>query len=167
MRVGLGAVLLLAIAGCGEGDEVVKRSGEPDYVRVKAGSDKMEVAIRQARETVQTFLGALQSPLPGMSSFSVKKKFAVGKDGGEHIWLSDVSWDPERKLIRGTVNNEPVDTKEVKLGDAATVAPAELSDWMFVQDGKLVGGYTIRAHYNLSTSAGRKRFQAETGLKPD
>jgi uncharacterized protein YegJ (DUF2314 family) len=164
----LGALLLAAISGCGEsgdGNTVVRRKGQPDMVRVKDDDAKMNVAIEKARATVQEFVAALKSPKPGESGFAIKKPFVISGTNAEHIWLSEVSYDG--KVFHGRVNNDPVDVKGIKLGDPATVSPSELSDWMFIRKGKLAGGETIRVLYDLSSPAGRKKFEAETGLKAD
>ena len=164
----IGASLLIVIAGCGDGgdgDNVVRRKGEPDMIRVDSDNKKINAAIQQARLTVGDFITALQSPKTGESSFAVKKRFPIKGDNAEHIWLSDVSFDG--KQFHGKINNEPVDAKGVKLGEPATVAPSDISDWMYVRNGKLVGGYTIRALYDLSSPAGRNKFTTDTGLRLD
>ena len=48
-----------------------------------------------------------------------------------------------RHSFQGTVNNEPEKVKTVKMGQKVTVA-AKISDWMYVENRKLVGGYTMR-----------------------
>jgi uncharacterized protein YegJ (DUF2314 family) len=91
-----------------------------------------------------------------MTAFAIKKPFTAGK-GDEHIWLNEVSWDG--KVFSAVVNNEPVDTKEVKLGDRVQVKPEELSDWMFIENDQLKGGYTIRALFHNSPPAQQKALQ--------
>jgi len=164
----LGALLLVAVSGCGDAgddDHVVRRAGEPDMVLVKNDDATMAAAIRKARLTVQEFIAALNAPQPGDSGYAVKKPFVVGRTGAEHLWLNEVTYDG--KLFHGKVNNDPVHVTGVALGDPATVSPSELSDWMLVRKGRLVGGQTIRALYDLTSPAGRKKFEAETGLQAD
>ena len=161
---GIVLLIVLALSGYGDGN-VVKRDGQPDMVRVKSDDAKMNAAVQQARDSLNVFLEVLKSPKGNQSSFAVKKKFQLAADAGEHIWLIDLSYDGRN--IHGKVNNEPVDVTNVKLGDPASVSPSEISDWMFVEDGKLRGGYTIRALYDLNPASGRKRFEKETGLKAD
>jgi len=161
-------LLPLTSLNCGDGggdENVVRRPGKPDTVYVKSSDSKMDDAIRQARATVGEFITALQAPKSGERGFAIKKPFLVQGTTHEHIWLSNVTYDG--KVFHGRVDNEPVDAKNVKLGDKATVGPEELSDWMFARDGKLVGGQTIRALYDLKSPAGRKKFEKETGLKAD
>ncbi|MEI8196022.1 MAG: DUF2314 domain-containing protein [Phycisphaerae bacterium] len=160
--------LLLLLLGCSKNDDtastknadVVKRQGQPDYTKT---FDKklMDRAIQKANDTLQDFITALQNPRPTMSSFAVKKQFPAEK-GGEHIWLIDVSWDG--KAFTATVDNDPVDTKAVKIGDRVQVTPDELSDWMFVENGSLHGGYTIRVLYYQASPEEQKEFRKHTSF---
>ena len=143
----------LAIAGCTKssdpgGGNVVQREGEPDYFRGGFDQAVMDRAYAKARETHQEFVAALQDPKQTMEVFAIKKPF-----GKEHIWLNEVTWDGSK--FSAVVNNEPVDTSEVKLGDRVEVSPDEISDWMYVEGGALKGGYTIRVLFD-STSPQEK-----------
>ncbi len=159
----LGCVAL-ALAGCGssqrEGD-VVKRDGEPDIVRVSDEDAEMNKAVQMARSTAEKFIASLKAPSAKQTGFSVKKPF---REGGkvEHIWLSDVSVDNSN--FKGLVGNDPIDVKNIKLGDPATVAKDEISDWMYIEDGKLVGGYTIRVLYSRMSPEEKKDFSANLGF---
>lgn len=118
---------------------------------------EMDKAIQTARDSVDTFIAALKSPAPGRVSFTVKKPF---KDGGqvEHIWLSNASFDGTR--FSGRVDNEPADVKNVRFGQIATAGKDEISDWFYIENGKLVGGYTIRVLYSQMSPAEKKDFDA-------
>lgn len=155
----------LALAGCDskkpEG-EIVRREGQPDYFHVPDEDAEMEKAVRTARESVGRFIAALKAPNAGQTGFSVKKPFKDG-DKVEHIWLSDASFDGTN--FRGRVDNDPVDVKNVKMGETATVAKDELSDWFYIDDGKLVGGYTIRVLYARMPPEEKKEFNAHLGFK--
>ncbi len=127
------------------GDLVISREGKPFYVKVGAdGEADMEAAIAKAKGEVSTFIEALLAPTPSQTYFSVKKPFPYNEGESvayEHIWLSDVTY--KDGIFTGLVGNEPMDT-DVKLGDEVTVAKEDVSDWMIIDGGKLVGGYTIR-----------------------
>jgi uncharacterized protein YegJ (DUF2314 family) len=89
------------------------------------------------------------------------------KDGEntEHMWLSPVRYDG--KEFHGTINNEATLVKNVKLGDEASVEPSQISDWMFVEKGKLVGGYTIRVLRDGLSAEERKEFDASVPFTID
>ena len=45
----------------------------------------------------------------------------------------------------GVVSNEPIDVKCVKLNQKIGIDKNLVSDWMIIENGRLIGGYTIRA----------------------
>ncbi|HMF17490.1 MAG TPA: DUF2314 domain-containing protein [Gemmataceae bacterium] len=140
---------VFAVFGCG-------KESVPDKVIPVAGDDpRMNAAIDKARATVKTFIDALQSPKPGQQGFSVKVVFTDG-DNDEHMWLLPVRYDG--KKFRGTVNNAPQTVKNIKMGQRVTVEPSKISDWMFVENGKLVGGHTVRVLRDAMTPADRAEF---------
>jgi uncharacterized protein YegJ (DUF2314 family) len=129
------AAIILLIAGCGQ-------QHMADKVTYVADDDpRMNAAIEKARSSVGQFIAALKSPKPGQSAFSIKVPFT---DGGktEHFWLTPVTYDGTN--FKGVVDNEPEDVKTVKMGQSVTVAPDKISDWMYIENRKLVGGETLR-----------------------
>jgi uncharacterized protein YegJ (DUF2314 family) len=142
-------VFALVLAGCGTKQLADKVTYLPD------DDPRMNAAIVKARATVSGFITALKSPQPNQSAFSIKMMFTDGSQA-EHMWLSSVSYDGAN--FKGTVDNEPDSVKTVKLGQTVTVSPAEISDWMYVENGKLVGGQTLRVLRDVSTPAERAEF---------
>ena len=92
--------------------------------------------------TVDRFIAALAKPAAGQSGFTVKKMFTTSNGGGEHIWLVDLKFDGVN--FTGKVDNDPEHVPSVKLGDSATVSRGEISDWMYMEKGLIVGAYTLR-----------------------
>ena len=137
---------------------VIRRAGEPDCVRVTDDDKAMERAVETAQRTVGDFIAVLRSPKDTQRRFAVKKPFVEG-DSVEHIWLNDVSFDGYR--FHGKVDNEPVDIKGVSLGDEVAVWPNEISDWMYIEDGRLVGGYTISAMCRNMSPAEKTQFEED------
>jgi uncharacterized protein YegJ (DUF2314 family) len=138
------------------------RSGEPEVYRVENQHAAMRKAVDQARKTVSQFIKAVQHPAAGQTDFEVKKPFVQGNEV-EHIWLSDVEFVGGR--FKGKVDNAPVKVHGLKMGQVVSVNPDEISDWAYVDNGKLIGGYTIRAHYNELTPAEQKEFQRQADFK--
>jgi len=135
---------------------IIQREGEPDCARITADNKAMDRAVETARKSVKKFIKALRSPKDSQSRFAVKKRFIQG-DKVEHLWLQEVSFDGQ--LFHGKVDNQPVDIKGVRLGNVVSVSPDEISDWMYVQDGRLVGGYTIHAMCQNMSPAEKTRFE--------
>ncbi len=158
MRVVCAAALsLVVLTGC---------SKKPDdkVTYVKKDDQAMNAAMAKARSSVNKFIAVLKSPKPGQSDFSVKVPF-VQADSTEHMWLTSVSYDG--KVFTGTVNNEPQMVNNVKLGDRTTIAPSKISDWMYVENGKLVGGETLRVLRNRLPANERAEFDKQVGFVID
>jgi uncharacterized protein YegJ (DUF2314 family) len=144
-----------AVADNPVGQELKRPNAEPESFDVKSTHAQMHRAVLQARKTVGTFVAALQHPSPGQRDFEVKKAFRQGNEV-EHLWLSDVRFSGNR--FQGRVDNTPGKVHGVKVGELVSVNPDEISDWVFVDNGKLVGGYTIRAHYNELSPEQKRQF---------
>lgn len=126
----------------------------------------MEQAIATAKSEVEIFITALQNPQPSQTYFSIKKPFAYEEEGVksyEHIWLDQVSWDGE--FFHGNIANEPLNTKEVSLGQKIKIKKDDISDWMIIDGGILKGGYTIRALRSRMSDKEKKDFDASVDFK--
>jgi len=151
-------VLTIATTGCG------KKAAEDKVTMVADDDPRMNAAIAKARSTVTTFTAALRSPKRSQTSFSIKMAFHDGKQT-EHMWLTRVSFDG--KNFQGTVNNEPRMVSNVKMGQQASVESEKISDWMFVENHKLVGGYTIRVLRDAMPEAERADFDKSVPFQVD
>jgi uncharacterized protein YegJ (DUF2314 family) len=143
------AVVVLTLAGCGT------KAPTDGVIHVADDDPGMNAAIAKARATVDAFITALQSPRPNQTEFSVKMAF-TDRGKTEHMWLSPVTYDGTK--FQGIVNNDPEMVKNVKIGQEVTVAPGEISDWMYVENEKLVGGETLRVLRNALSPAERAAF---------
>jgi uncharacterized protein YegJ (DUF2314 family) len=114
----------------------------PDFILVQSDDPRMMEAHIEARSTVEQFIQALQTQKPSQSLFSVKAPITDG-ESVEHIWLGSVQFQDDKFI--GIVDNEPGIVTDISLGDKISVERARISDWMYVDDGKLVGGFTLRA----------------------
>lgn len=155
------AALLLGLSlclGCGSSARpVIQGDGDDSVVRVASDDPGMKAAISKARETSQQFITVLGAPQPNQSGLSVKQAVQDGEHT-EHFWLSDVEFRDGR--FYGNIANDPQLVHNVSFGQATSVAPGEISDWMYVEDGKLVGGYTIRAMRDAMSPEERQELDA-------
>jgi len=153
-----GLIVLVLVAGCG-------KKGSADKVTYVAENDpKMNAAIEKARTSVNTFAQALKAPKPGQSQFSVKMAFTDGKHT-EHMWLTSVTFDGQK--FHGTLNNDPEMVSNVKIGAKVSLESSKISDWMFVENGKLVGGYTLRVLRDSMSASERADFDKSVPFKVD
>jgi uncharacterized protein YegJ (DUF2314 family) len=162
------AVTTGLLNGCGRPAEPPNpyRPAEPDYTRSGDEEAALRQAMFEARNSYRQFVTALHQPGERRHGFSIKRGFRVGDDPeGEHLWLIDVTFDGGK--FTGTVNNRPRQTTEVQFGERAEATPGQLSDWMYVEDGVLQGGYSIRAQLRNRTDSERERFEKGVGFKLD
>lgn len=160
--------LLLLAAGCTSDDNdkevphaigraVTRTPGDATTYTVNDDDMQLEHANRHARRTVGQFITALNNPKPGQRDFLVKKVFITPEGKAEHIWLADVKFTGNRFV--GVVDNKPNNIPKLKVGARASVNPDEISDWSYVDNGKLVGGYTIRVLYAEMSAEEKADFE--------
>ena len=123
--------LILACGAC---------SKTPDTL-VKGGYDEqeMEAAIARARSEVDSFIAEMSKG--NGTDFAVKVPIE-DKDEIEHFWLTDIVY--RNGKFEGKIGNEPGMVTNVKEGQKWSVKKSEISDWMFMRDGKMHGNYTLR-----------------------
>jgi uncharacterized protein YegJ (DUF2314 family) len=138
-----------------------ERAEEPTVYDVKTEDTVMNLGIEKANQTLDFFKASLRNPALGQDYFSIK---ALVEDGNraEHMWLTEPHFDGEGNLY-GTVGNEPIDVRNVRLGEKIGVAPDKISDWMILTNGRLTGGYTIRAIRDGLEGGALRKFDASLG----
>jgi uncharacterized protein YegJ (DUF2314 family) len=115
---------------------------DSSYIKVPNEDQEMNEAKDKARASLAHFWEKFANPGPDDSGFSIKVALPYGRNNTEHIWTRDI----ERKdgKISAVINNTPRDVKTVRLGQRIDVADAQISDWMYMRAGKIVGNYTMR-----------------------
>lgn len=129
----------------------------------RSDDEEMNNAIRQAQDTLEQFLTVLQAPKPNQTDFEIKVHYDLPGDGGEHIWVNNLQFKDGQ--IHGLLYNDPVAIPEYSFGDPITVYPNAITDWKYVEDGKLVGGYTIRVIFKHLTPAEHEDFAETMGYR--
>lgn len=140
---------------------ILSRPG--NVVGAAADDEALNAAKSEARETVETFLSVLRSPQPNQTDLTVKKSFPLPENASEHLWINNLTYDGT--LIHGHIANDPIHLESVKIGDKVSVSPKEVTDWKYLEHGKLVGGYTIRIFYDRMDNKQKKQFLDSLGFK--
>jgi uncharacterized protein YegJ (DUF2314 family) len=124
--------------------------------------EDMEKAMDEAVEKLDKFLAVLKAPKKNQDQFAIKFIVEV-KDEGELLWLNELKFD--KGVFTGKVANQPALAKNLKMGDTVQVKEDDVVDWMYVEDGKLQGGYTIRTQRKYVQAAERKKFDEQFKFK--
>ncbi len=154
----LASGLLVVACAIDAGEPVVQRYGEPDVYSVAGDDPDMNAAMDEARATLDDFAAQLDSPQPGQRYFSVKARLEDGLIV-EHVWLDepDISGD----TVRGYLSNEPLNVTGYEIGQPVTTTRDHVSDWMYVEDDVLQGGFTIRVIRDALSAEERAAFDAD------
>jgi len=154
-RVVASALMLLALACL----QVGPVSAQDRTIDVAKGDPEMAAAMGKARASFPEFLAALDNPPPGVEGFALKVAIPYNTTGGnEHFWLNEVARKGNRFV--GKINNQPNHAKHVKMGQRYEFGEADISDWMFMRNGKMVGNETMRPLLKRMPAAQAAQYKA-------
>lgn len=121
----------------------------------KGDNPKLIEAYQKAQDTFGYFWRELywegRRIIPALDMASVKVAFTqeyINEDGEEdiaveHMWIGDIYYDGE--YIYGELLNEPGQLTNIEEGDEVAVTLDQISDWLFLSQGRAYGGFTIQA----------------------
>ncbi|MFK8112198.1 MAG: DUF2314 domain-containing protein [Rubripirellula sp.] len=149
---------------------------EKSPVLLNAADDpKMLAAIKLARQSFRFFWREAsweqRRIIPGLEISCVKVAFSdpPGQENPdpdvprvEQMWINDVNFDG--KQLTGTLANQPHWLTTVNAGDEVTIAPKQLSDWMYAIGGVAYGGLTINAMRSNMKKGERKEHDTAWGM---
>jgi uncharacterized protein YegJ (DUF2314 family) len=109
---------------------------------VEDGDAEMSAAVAKARGTLPQFWQVFDQRPPGTRAFCLKVRIS-DKNGTEFFWASNI----ERRdgKMFGTIDNDPNIVACVKNGEQIVIPEADIADWLYMRNGKMVGNYTVRA----------------------
>ena len=143
---------------------VIALKGAEDRVsQVDAADARMNSAIAHARKNLPHFWARLEKQARGESDFNLK----VGiedKNGVEHFWCSDVRREADQ--LSGVINNDPMIVKSVSNGQRVTFKEDQISDWLYMRVGKMIGNYTVRPLMSDMSNDERRNIEAMLGPLP-
>jgi uncharacterized protein YegJ (DUF2314 family) len=100
----------------------------------------------QARENLTLFIERLQNPAEDEGGFRVKYPFQAEEGSGfrqEHIWLTDIVLGDEGRYY-GVIANQPYYVTRFHPGDRVSFFIDDISDWMYLKGGRIIGGISIK-----------------------
>jgi uncharacterized protein YegJ (DUF2314 family) len=122
---------------------------------------EMQAEIMAAKQSLSQFVKAFMRPSKEQRAFLIKAVFVEGEQV-EHIWLADLCF--AGGIPRGVVANEPA-LPSMRFKQSVEIEASQITDWMFVENGYLVGGYTTRLIRQRMTPEQRKDFDANAPYK--
>jgi uncharacterized protein YegJ (DUF2314 family) len=140
-----------------------KNAPEVYAVAVPSADPDMKQAYQEARDTLATFIASVQNPAATQSYFAVKLKLCNDAGEDEYVWLRDVSFDDQ--AFTGELSSTP--GQSYKLNTRYQVERNDIYDWMIVDNGNLVGGYTIRVARHKMSVEDRRQFDERLWFNVD
>ena len=138
----MGFILLCAILlfSCEKSSEPAEVTVMPVY------QDDMEITriAKDARDTLPVFFRHLTGAGAGKDCY-VKYPFVTDEDSGvdrEQIWLTGIQFSSGK--YSGILTSPPRYLSGMKKGDRVTFDMDTITDWMYLQGGKITGGESIK-----------------------
>jgi uncharacterized protein YegJ (DUF2314 family) len=120
------------------------------------GSDpEMAAAFQQATDTLDSFIQEIGTNQPNRTLVAVKVRFLLPDGSSQDLWVDQISY--RDGLFHGVMGDD-IPTLKLSVDDKIKIDRNAIVDWMMVEDGKLVGGYTIQLAFQRMTPAQKQRF---------
>ncbi len=116
---------------------------------------EMQAAFQGARDTLDTFIQRIGTPQMDRTLVAVKVRFVLPDGSSQDIWVDRISY--RDGVFHGTMGDD-IPQLKLFIDDKVTIAREDIVDWMVVEHGKLIGGYTIRLAYQRMSSEEKERF---------
>jgi uncharacterized protein YegJ (DUF2314 family) len=116
---------------------------------------EMEVALQQARDTLDSFIQKIGTTHPNRTLVAVKVRFVLPDSSTQDMWVDGITYGDGS--FHGTMGDD-IPSLKLSLDDKITIARKDIVDWMIVEDGKLIGGYTIRLAFQRMSPEQKERF---------
>jgi uncharacterized protein YegJ (DUF2314 family) len=165
------AVLLVLFGGYwffsgGQGaGTLVERARRDEVAKVAKDDPDMAAAFSKARDTLPKFLALAQAPRPTITHMAVKIGISSGDDRTEFFWLSP--FESRGGKYTGRINNTPRSVKTVKFGQIVQFAEEEIVDWLYTEDGKMLGNFTACALLKHEPPDQAEALKKDAGLSCD
>lgn len=126
-----------------------------NHFKILSEEEKMFLSIEKAKNTLHYFVKVIINPTQNQANFSIKAKL---KDNlkEENLWINNVKYD--NGIFEGIVGNYPKVIKNVKFGSVIRVNIDDVIDWMFIDNKRLIGGYSIRVARSIMSEQDRNKF---------
>lgn len=141
-------------------------SSAPTPIPISTFTDddpEFEEAVRKAQNTLSTFRQAFLAPKSSYSLMSLKIRF-TGEGQVEDMWTEPLYILDDTYTVR-MVEGVTLD-KGLHPNRMLDVKLTDIIDWMILQDdGKVIGGYTLRLEYERLTPEEQKKYRENTGYR--
>jgi len=115
----------------------------------------MEAAFQQARDTLDSFIQKIGTSHPDRILVALKVRFVLPDSSTQDLWVDGITY--QDGSFYGIMGDD-IPSLKLSIDDKITIARKDIVDWMIVEDGKLIGGYTIRLAFQRMSPQQKERF---------
>ncbi|MDB5598028.1 MAG: hypothetical protein JWN71_72 [Xanthobacteraceae bacterium] len=155
------ALLLTAYADAASAQTFMDKTKRDEGIRVPQGDVDMAAAFRKAKATLKDFLEIVRADRPSVTSYSVKIALREG-NVAEYVWISP--FVERNGNFIGLVNSTLRAVRKVKSGQKITFHESEVVDWLYRENGKMIGNFTVCALLKREPPEQAAAFRKEHGL---
>ena len=150
------AAILVISNPCAATDKIGDRT-----VKVSEQDKNMNLAIAEARRTLDDFLALSKKPPEGASNFKLKVKLS-DEGGVEHFWF--IPFEETKDGFAGVLANDPQVIKSVVAGKVYAFKREQITDWGYELNGKQIGSFTVCALFKSMPKADVARYKKDHGF---
>jgi uncharacterized protein YegJ (DUF2314 family) len=147
------------------GAGVIKPAAADDiadnFTEVARDNTDMKDAFQKAKATLPAFLALAHKPRSSITSMAVKVGI-TDEEGTEYFWINP--FHEENGRLVGTIDNTPRMVRNVKLGQIISFKQSDVVDWLYRENGRMVGNYTACALIKRETPSRIEAFKMRYGL---
>lgn len=111
----------------------------PPIIGVDGDDPRIKAAVAEAQQRLPEFFAAFESDMG--EGYSVKAEFRQGENS-EFFWVEVTAI--EGGVVYGRLGNEPSSLADLHLGDPVKVLATQVNDWLYLQNDKMVGGFSVK-----------------------
>lgn len=124
--------------------------GKDTVIQIATADPQLAASRTHAIATLDQFLDVALTGRPGTSKYAVKIPLTDGTNT-EVFWVNHVMRSGDGRFV-GRIDNKPESVKSVKLGQTLNFSRDQIVDWMYVDNGRMVGNFSICVLLNETTS---------------
>jgi uncharacterized protein YegJ (DUF2314 family) len=132
--------VIIIFFSCDKSVTDASRRPSPTFELERSDEEITRIA-ENARRALPIFFRNLARPEKGADNFFVKYPLSAD-DGAEQVWLGGIH--VKDGVYYGVLANTASSPGGMKKGDKISFVPDAVTDWMYVQDGKIMGGRSIK-----------------------
>lgn len=116
-----------------------------ETIHLEQADGELQRIAKEARSTLDFFFRYQSQAGAGEHGFYVKYILAADDGSGidaEQVWLTGIKF--KNSNLYGDLANTPLYVQGLRKGSTIMISVDSIVDWMYIREGKIIGGYSIK-----------------------